>query len=461
MLTVITSDAAGNEVTTTKTFNLDTLAPVLGAAQISATINENISEAATIHTAQASDATAVNYSLKPNTGDASAFTINNNTGAVKFIKSPNYEAKLSYSFTIVATDQLGNISEQLVRLAVNNLDESAPTITSSGNAISAEGQAILYRAAADDSLDASAGINWRLEGPDAPLLNISSAGDVTLKNGTNINRETKGSYSFTVVASDGATGDVKKAIVVAIKDINDNAPIFSSPDNTTINENAPAGSQIYRAAATDADALEANNKITYSLKSGVGDEAALTIDSTTGIVKLNGSPDFESKSQYQFTVIATDNGLPTQKTEKSVVVYVNDANDAPTSKGDAGTQTVVNGKAFSFNLANSFADVDAGTNGTLRFAISNGTLPAGLSLDPATGLITGSATTDGLVAFTVTATDTNGATNSLSVAQNFAFNVVSAPAVLSFTAVDSTGITTAGRAGEGWSSPSWYPKPSP
>lgn len=181
----------------------------------------------------------------------------------------------------------------------------------------------------------------------------------------------------------------------------------------------------------------------------MGDEAALTIDSTTGIVKLNGSPDFESKSQYQFTVIATDNGLPTQKTEKSVVVYVNDANDAPTSKGDAGTQTVVNGKAFSFNLANSFADVDAGTNGTLRFAISNGTLPAGLSLDPATGLITGSATTDGLVAFTVTATDTNGATNSLSVAQNFAFNVVSAPAVLSFTAVDSTGITTAGRAGEG------------
>lgn len=122
------------------------------------------------YTAQASDATAVNYSLKPNTGDASAFTINNNTGAVKFIKSPNYEAKLSYSFTIVATDQLGNISEQLVRLAVNNLDESAPTITSSGNAISAEGQAILYRAAADDSLDASAGINWRLEGPYARSL---------------------------------------------------------------------------------------------------------------------------------------------------------------------------------------------------------------------------------------------------------------------------------------------------
>jgi hypothetical protein len=72
----------------------------------------------------------------------------------------------SQSFTLVATDAAGNASEQVVSVAINNLDEVAPTITS-GNTASAidentgAGQ-VVYTATADDSADTSDGVTFIL-----------------------------------------------------------------------------------------------------------------------------------------------------------------------------------------------------------------------------------------------------------------------------------------------------------
>src|SRR5439155_604120 len=68
------------------------------------------------------------YSLKAG-GDAAAFSIDAGSGAVTLTGSPDFEAKSSYSFTVVATDAAGNHSEQAVSLAINNLDEVAPTVS--------------------------------------------------------------------------------------------------------------------------------------------------------------------------------------------------------------------------------------------------------------------------------------------------------------------------------------------
>lgn len=52
------------------------------------------------------------------------------------------------------------------------------------------------------------------------------------------------------------------------------------------------------------------------------------------------------------------------------------------------------------------------------YAVTTGTLPAGLALDPATGIISGAPTTPGTSAFTITATDAH------SVTVNRAFSIV-------------------------------------
>ena len=75
--------------------------------------------------------------------------------------NPDFEAKSSYSFTVMATDAAGNpATEQAVTLAINNLDEVAPAITSGATAAainenSGAGQ-VVYTATATDTGDRSA-----------------------------------------------------------------------------------------------------------------------------------------------------------------------------------------------------------------------------------------------------------------------------------------------------------------
>ena len=64
------------------------------------------------------------------------------------------------------------------------------------------------------------------------------------------------------------------------------APTFTSPTTASFSENLPAGATVYTAVATD------SNSITYSL---TGTDASLfTINSSTGVVTINGRPNFAS-----------------------------------------------------------------------------------------------------------------------------------------------------------------------
>ncbi|MDC6625801.1 cadherin repeat domain-containing protein, partial [Leclercia adecarboxylata] len=112
-------------------------------------------------------------------------TINPVTGAVTLTGNPDFENKASYSFTVVATDAAGNHSSQAVTLAVNNLDEVAPVITSGITATaidenSGAGQ-VIYTATATDSADISGGVTFSLKaGSDAGLTINPVTGAVTL-----------------------------------------------------------------------------------------------------------------------------------------------------------------------------------------------------------------------------------------------------------------------------------------
>jgi hypothetical protein len=86
-----------------------------------------------VYTATATDSAdisaGVTFSLKAG-GDAALFSIDGSTGAVTLTGNPNYEAKSSYSFTVLASDGVNAATEQAVSLSINNLDEVAPTISS-------------------------------------------------------------------------------------------------------------------------------------------------------------------------------------------------------------------------------------------------------------------------------------------------------------------------------------------
>ena len=75
--------------------------------------------------------------------------------------------------------------------------------------------------------------------------------------------------------------------------------------SSSVDENIDAGSTVATLSTTDEDASDTH---TYSLVSGTGDtdNAAFTIEGSE--LKINSSPDYETKSNYSVRIKTTDSG---------------------------------------------------------------------------------------------------------------------------------------------------------
>ena len=182
-------------------------------------------------------------------------------------------------------------------MAINDLDESAPTITSGDTATaldenSGAGQ-IVYTATATDTDDISNGVTFSLSGADAGSFTIdSSTGEVTLTGDPDF--ETKPSYSFDVVATDAASNSSTQAVTLAINDVNE-FPIFFSSDNSET-RSIPSNSAPGTPVGIDVDASDGDGSTTVSfslarnVSGGPYEGSEFTIDSSTGVVSVGAAP---------------------------------------------------------------------------------------------------------------------------------------------------------------------------
>jgi hypothetical protein len=322
---VVAKDAANNQSATQSVTvninNVDQVAPTI-AEDTPVSIDENTSPNQVIYMVTADDtgdiSGGVTYAL---TSDSdTGLSINSVTGEVSLSSSPDFEVKGSYQFSVIATDAAGLDSDpQSFTVAVNNLDEFAPTITSADAAADVDENSgadqVIYTATADDSLDISAGVTFALgEGHDSALsietvtdeITGLAVGEVTLS--VNPNYESHSQYSFTVIANDGVNPAVEKSVTLDINDLDEVAPTITSgeaPNAITLNpidENSGTGQVIYTATASDTDDISAG--VTFRLADG--SDSGLSIDIDSGAVTLIANPDYEDKASYSFGVIATD-----------------------------------------------------------------------------------------------------------------------------------------------------------
>lgn len=294
MLTV--SDPKGGRSSQILTVEVrDDTPPKFTSATNAPDLAENSGAGQVVYRASTSDASPVAFALKAH-GDADTLAIDAGTGAVTLLANPNFAKRGSYSFTVVATDARGNSSEQSVTLQI--LDNTPPKFTSPTSGVdlvegSGAGQ-VVYRAIVTDASTYS--FSLKPSGDAGALSLDTGSGAVTLLANPDFGK--KASYSFTVVAMDARGNSSEQA--VSLKVLDGASPKFTSgPKAPDIVENSGWGQVVYRAIATDA------TPITYALKSA-GDASAFTIASDSGAVTLKGNPDYESKSLYEFTVLATD-----------------------------------------------------------------------------------------------------------------------------------------------------------
>ena len=194
------------------------------------------------------------------------------------------------------------------------------------------------------------------------------------------------------------------------------APTFTSGTTATIAENAAITTVVYDANATDAQ----NNTITFSL--GGADAALFAIDGATGVVTLRAPANFETRTSFAISVVATDNGSPAASTTQAVAVTVTNVNEAPVFTSGA-TATVAENAATSTVVYTAAAtDPDAGT--TLTYSLS-GADAALFAINSTTGVVTllAPANFENRSSFAINVVATDNANPALQTAQAVAVSV--------------------------------------
>jgi len=306
--TVTAADAAGTSAATKVTFsitNVDEVAPMITSGTSGTDLAENSGAGQTIYFITAiNNDDGVHTNLHMDGTDAGLLSFNGRTGAVTLTADPDYETKNSYSFTVFATDHVGASAATTVTFSITNMNDTVPTITSgtAGTDLvenSGAGQTVYtITAAANDGGTIS---SYAIGGMDADYLSLDqSTGAVSLQ--LNPDFEDKHDYSFTVTATDEAGTSAATTVTFSITNVNDVVPtITSGTTGTNLVENSGAGQTVYTITA------DANYGGTISSYAIAGtDVNLLSVNSSTGVVKLTADPDFEDKHDYSFTVTAKD-----------------------------------------------------------------------------------------------------------------------------------------------------------
>jgi Ca2+-binding RTX toxin-like protein len=359
-VTVAASDGAGGVALQNLSVSVldvtDGLAPVItsngGGATASVTLAEN-KMAVTVVTASDPDSPTVSYAIVGGE-DAGAFTIDPATGELRFTTPPDFERPTdvdgdnTYRVVVAASDG-SNIARQSLTIAIANLNDNIPILTSYGGATSvmlnvAENSLLAAGVAASDA-DGTALTYTISGGADAALFSIApltgalsflAAPDYEAPSDSDGNRI----YQVTVQGTDGLNS-VSQAFAITVTNANDNAPVISSNGGSSAATVAVAenSSVVTTVIASDADGTAPS-----FLVGGGADAALFKIDPATGLLTFITAPDYENAQDadgdgtYQVTVRAFDGA---NVDEQQLSIIVTDVNESgKVINGSSGNNTI-------------------------------------------------------------------------------------------------------------------------
>jgi len=313
--------------------------------------NENSSAVTTLIATDA-DGTQPAYAIVGG-ADAGLFTLNSQTGVLSFVNAPNFEAPGDadgnniYDVVVEASDGL-NGDRQKISVQVQNVNDNAPTIVSSGNITFNENVALATTIVAVDADNTTPGFAPQFSiagGADSALFSIDAAtGALTFINAPDFENPADSNhdnrYDVVVKASDGLY-NAQQTVSITVANVNDNAPRILSNGgganaSITLAENNTAVTTVQ---ASDADGTTPTFRIAGGL-----DGALFALDAVTGALVFKSAPDFENPedsnqdNRYQVVVEATDGSFSTPQTIEIVITDVNEV--GRTITGTAANDTI-------------------------------------------------------------------------------------------------------------------------
>jgi hypothetical protein len=272
----------------------------------------------------------------------------------------------TFMFTVKATDTNGCMGTQSYTITV-----TCPTIGITPGSLVAGITGQLYSGAALAAFGGTVPYGFTLMSGTLPAgLSLSAAGVIS-----GIPTET-GNFTFVVRATDlnGCTGTQEYTLTIGCGTV-------------SVNPATLPGTQAGLFYTQTISALPAGGNYSFTVTAGAL-PAGLSLNPATGV--LDGTP--AGTGTFSFTIQAAGfGGSCTGSREYSLMIGCPTISLSPTTLPNAQP-----GVTYSQPVTPSPA-------GSYTFALSNGSLPAGLSLNPSTGAISGTTTQSGSFSFRVTA----------------------------------------------------------
>lgn len=382
---VTATDPGGRSVSTNFTWTVTNPAPIAG--NDSATTNEDTPVTIAV-LANDSDPDGDPLTVTAASALNGTVTINAN-GTLTYAPNANFNGTDTINYTV--SDGQGGTATATVTVTVNSINDG-PVAGPLGNHADSDNEGVSFSIVGAFSDPDGDTLTYGATGLPAGISINPATGVISGTIDNSASQLNGGVYNVTVTANDGRGGTVSSSFVWTV----------TNPAPTATND----------AVSTNEDVAV---RIPVLANDGDPDGDALTITAATASI---GDVSINPDGSLQYVPPANFNGVATisytisdgEGGQSTAVVTVNvvPINDAPVTTGLVG-QSSVDGGVISVPTSSAFSDVDGDA---LTFAATG--LPPGLSIDPATGLISGTLPPDASdgapYVVRIFATDPSGAT---------------------------------------------------
>ncbi|KAM9795003.1 protocadherin Fat 2 [Neosynchiropus ocellatus] len=343
----------------------------------------------------------IRYSLHSGNID-NMFSIDPLLGSISPSKRLDLQPQQQFHLTVKATDQGFPQRSDIcsVHLLVRVSDQTPPSFPSDEYLTEVSEWSAVGTSVVSVSASSPAVVQYRIEtgDPDGTFHINPSTGLILVQK--HLDYEKQASYQLKVTASTTAGAQSQTSVYIYVVDENDNVPVFdqreyqgeiseSAPVNTmvTLDKNIPL---VVKAVDVDQDV---NSLLVYEILDPEAMEI-FKIDPSMGTIALIAPLDFESKAEYEFFVQAKDSGEPELYTAEpaKVTVRVLNVNDCPPQFTDSSYEASI---IFPAVTAAEVVRVTAhDPDSAVTYSITDGNLHGAFSIQPDSGVVTVSNTSD-------------------------------------------------------------------
>ncbi|XP_013115891.2 cadherin-23 [Stomoxys calcitrans] len=354
-------------------------------------------------------------------GAKDKFVINSETGVISVAHGANLDPDLTdnktmlYTLTVLAIDGgIGNtqlMNTATVNLTIKDVNNKLPLLPDLPTLQIVENTPVgtqIYRIVANDS-DENPIIRYKINPFNSEARNEEGTVvkqseydyisifdldpiDGTLQLIKLIDRERVEHIKLAIVVEDLAAAKGKQIVegflTILVADENDNNPKFKQPFyKRSITENSMNGVLIANVIAYD---IDKNRTITYSVEGNPLIRQMIHMDSHTGEIVVANKIDHEQYQWLNFSVRATDSGVPPRSSLVDVFVSVLDENDNnPYFIGGSKNYTISESAVVGTRIGTIQAsDADSGDFGKITFLMDRISSQGKFSIDADTGVLT-------------------------------------------------------------------------